>query len=241
MNIYSEFFKFLASHKWQDEPAHDSDQVPSLAQLSEQLNISVSSLREQLEAAKALGFVEVRPRTGIRRLPYSFLPAVRQSLGFALQQDRSYFASFSDLRNHLEAAYWYEAVSLLTPEDEQLLIKLEEQAQKKLHGSPIRIPHREHRQLHLTIFGRLDNLFVKNLLEAYWEAYETAGLNVFADLEYLQTVWEYHRIMVEAICRKDYEAGFLALVEHKELLYHRPETGAGEASRQMTERSLKGD
>lgn len=229
MHTYSEFFKFLASSGWQDNESSNSDQVPSLAQLSEQLNMSVSSLREQLEAAKALGFVEVRPRTGIRRLPYSFLPAVRQSLGFALQQDRSYFAHFSDLRNHLEAAYWFEAVALLTAEDEKLLLGLVEQAQKKLHGAPIRIPHREHRQLHLTIFGRLDNLFVKNLLEAYWEAYETAGLNVFADLEYLQTVWEYHRVMVEAICCKNYEAGYRALVEHRELLYHRPEQVSAEA------------
>lgn len=239
MHTYSEFFKFLASSGWQEDDSASSDQVPSLAQLSEQLNISVSSLREQLEAAKALGFVEVRPRTGIRRLPYSFLPAVRQSLGFALQQDRSYFAHFSDLRNHLEAAYWFQAVSLLTSEDELLLVKLVEQAEQKLRGAPIRIPHREHRQLHLTIFGRLDNLFVKNLLEAYWEAYETAGLNVFADLEYLQTVWAYHRVMVDAICRKDYEAGYQALVEHRELLYHRPEQGTLENGRQAPE--MNGD
>jgi DNA-binding FadR family transcriptional regulator len=37
--------------------------------MSKELGVSVALLREQLEVAKAIGLVEVRPRTGIRRLP----------------------------------------------------------------------------------------------------------------------------------------------------------------------------
>jgi DNA-binding GntR family transcriptional regulator len=59
------------------------------------------------------------------------------------------------------------------------------------------------------------------ILEAYWEAYEAVGLNVYADYEYLQEVWSYHQKMVDAICRGDFELGYQALVEHKDLLYHR--------------------
>ena len=59
-------------------------------------------------------------------------------------------------------------------------------------------------------------------LEAYWEAYEAVGLNLFTDYAYLTEVWTYHQQMVDAIVKGDYEAGYQALVKHKDLLYHRP-------------------
>lgn len=212
----SEFLRYLAAHE-QDETG-----LPALTDLSRELGTSVASLREQLEVARALGLVEVRPRTGIRRLPYSFLPAVRQSLGYAMALDEDRFAAYADLRKHVEAAYWHEAVKKLTDEDQARLRSLMERAWAKLNGAPIQIPHDEHKQLHLTIFGRLNNPFVSGILEAYWEAYEAIGLNVFTDYQYLQEVWRYHQQMVDAICNQDYEAGYKALLEHTDLIYHRP-------------------
>lgn len=197
--------------------------LPSLNDLSDQLGMSVSRVREQLEVARALGWVEVRPRTGIRRLPYSFLPAMRQSLNYAIALDRSYFEQFSDLRNQVEAAYWHKAVAMLSPEDIEELQGLIERAWYKLRGTPIRIPHQEHRDLHLTIFRRLNNTFVQGILVAFWEAYEAVGLNLYADYAYLETVWEYHEEMVEALSRGDAQGGFQALVAHKDLLSHRPD------------------
>lgn len=213
----SEFLRYLAAHQ-QDETG-----LPALTDLGRQLGISVASLREQLEVARALGLVEVRPRTGIRRLPYSFLPAVRQSLGYAMSLDENSFETFADLRKHVEAAYWHEAVQQLTAEDQSYLQSLMERAWSKLNGASIQIPHDEHKQLHLTIYKRLNNSFVSGILEAYWEAYESIGLNVFTDYKYLQEVWQYHQKMVDAICNKDYEAGYKALLDHTDLLYHRPE------------------
>jgi len=190
--------------------------------MGQQLNISVARLREQLEVARALGLVEVRPRTGIRRLPYSFYPAVRQSLDYALTLDGSYFDHFADLRNRLEAAYWHQAVCLLTSQDLAELQKLVKIAWDKLRAPQIQIPHNEHRQLHLTIYRRLENPFVIGILEAYWEAYEAIGLNLYAGIEYLQEVWDYHQRMVDAICAGDFDAGYQALVEHTDLLHQRP-------------------
>jgi DNA-binding FadR family transcriptional regulator len=60
------------------------------------------------------------------------------------------------------------------------------------------------------------------ILEAYWEAYEEVGLNLYSDYANLQLVWEYHQKMVDAICRGDYEAGYSALLEHTQLLQYRP-------------------
>lgn len=219
MQLEYEFLHHLASS---DGGAEETTRIPPLNELSQELGISVASLREQLEVAKALGLVEVRPRTGIRRLPYTFFPAVRQSLAYAMQIDRAYFDAFSELRNHIEAAYWYEAVSLLTVQDITELDALVVRAWDKLRSPQIEIPHIEHRNLHLGIFRRLDNTFVLGILEAYWEAYEAVGLNLYAGYDYLQGVWEYHQRMVDAISSGDFDAGYQALVEHKDLLYHRP-------------------
>jgi DNA-binding FadR family transcriptional regulator len=116
-------------------------------------------------------------------------------------------------------AYWHEAVKLLTPDDHTLLCNLVARAWEKLRGSPIQIPHPEHRELHLTIYHRLNNPFVTGLLQSYWEAYEAVGLNFFTDYNYLTEVWQYHQKMVDAICENDIEAGYKALSEHSDLIY----------------------
>jgi DNA-binding FadR family transcriptional regulator len=198
------------------------DKVPSLKELSKELNMSVSTLREQLEVAKAMGFVEVKPHTGIRRLPYSFFPAVMRSLSYAIKLDDHNFRSFAELRNRVEEAYWYQAVKLLDTQDHSELKQLIKQAFEKLNGTPVQIPHVEHRQLHMKLFEHLENPFVLGILEAFWEAYEAVGFSMYADYDYLQHVWEYHRKMVEAVCVGDFKAGYQALVFHKDLLFHHP-------------------
>jgi DNA-binding FadR family transcriptional regulator len=218
IDVISEFMRYLAKH-----PQTDTQGLPALTELSRELGVSVPLLREQLEVARALGLVDVRPRLGIRRLPYTFRPAVRQSLAYALALDESKFQKYSELRNHVETAYWDEAVRKLTEQDKQELRSLIARARQKLEGSPIQVPHEEHRALHLLIYRRLENPFVTGLLEAYWDAYEGVGLNVFAGgYEYLQEVWKYHELMVESICNGDYQAGREALEKHIDLLYHRP-------------------
>jgi DNA-binding FadR family transcriptional regulator len=218
----SEFLRYLANFG-----DGNGQKLPALNKLSRELGVSMASLREQLEVARALGLVEVRPRTGTKRLPYSFTPAVRQSLRYALILNNEYFQKYSEVRKHIESAYWYEAVQLLTENDKHELENLLARAKEKLHGSPIQIPHEEHRNLHMLIYQRLENPFVTGLLEAYWDAYEAVGLNVFTGgLSYLEEVWEYHTQMVEAICNGDHEAGYQALIQHTDLLYHRSETNS---------------
>jgi DNA-binding FadR family transcriptional regulator len=214
----SDFLHYLAAAELDDE----AERLPSLAALSKSLGMSVAGLREQLEVAKALGLVEVRPRTGIRRLPYNFFPTVQTSLAYALETDPGYFTAFADLRNQLEAAYWDQAVCKLTPQDHHELQALMAKAWDKLRGEPVQIPFDEHRRLHLCIFRRLENPFVLGLLDAYWDAYQAVGLSLYADYGYLHQVWTYHQKMVDAICAGDFAEGFQMLVQHKDLLYHHP-------------------
>ncbi len=212
-----EFVRYLAQQKTNGENG-----LPSLNDLSRELGISVASLREQLEVAKALGLVEVRPRTGMKTLPYQFTPAVQESLSYALEISPTFFDKFSDLRQHIESAYFHEAVALLIEEDKQELTSLIQRAWDKLRGHPIQIPQAEHRQLHTSLYQRLENPFVSGLLEAYWDAYEQVGLNLYADYTYLQQVWLYHEKIVMNIISGDIQSAYQALLEHTRLIATRP-------------------
>jgi DNA-binding FadR family transcriptional regulator len=200
---------------------HAGDRIPALNELSDEMGISVGKLREQMEVARTLGLVEVRPRTGIRLEPFDFLPAVRTSMLFGLAQDASLFEQFGTLRNHVEASFWHEAVALLTEQDKRDLQDLIKAAWAKLKGPNIQIPHAEHRELHLTIFRRLNNPFVHGILEAYWEAYEAVELNLYSDYQYLHEVWTYHQKIVDAITENQPDVGHVLLREHASLLRHR--------------------
>lgn len=218
MNNRNKFDLLFYLSQYTHQPEKEECEIPSLKELSNQQGVSISKLREQLSVAREFGFVEVQPRTGISLLPYSFAPAVRRSLLYALSLDRNYFADFSDLRRHVESNYWFKAVAKLTPEDIQTLEGLVTQAMDKLQGHPPQLPHQEHRDLHLTIYGKLENVFVVGLLEAYWDAYEEVGFSQYTGLDYLKSVWEYHRRIVEAIRVGDMEKGYQFLLEHMDLI-----------------------
>ncbi|MBI5929361.1 MAG: FadR family transcriptional regulator [Chloroflexi bacterium] len=226
LNLESELLDYLAEASCQPEA---DTRIPALGQLSSELHVSVSKLREQLEVARVLGLVTVRPRTGIHRQEFNFMSAVRLSLFFALAGDITLFDDYSDLRKHVEMSFWHEAVARLTDDDKTRLRQLVARAWEKLRGSPVRIPHAEHREFHLTIFSKLDNVFVRGLLEAYWEAYEAVELNKYADLAYLSEVWSYHERITEDIIRGDVDSSLRAFEEHTKLLpsYHTHEEHRG--------------
>lgn len=212
----SRFLTYLAKAS-----AKGVETLPSLDVLSEELGMSVSTLREQLQVARAMGLVEVKPRRGIKPLPYHFKPAVLKSLAYAVSLDKQMFRQFSDLRNHIEASYWYQAVSALLPEDIRSLHGIIKEAEKKLNSDPIQIPHDEHRRLHLTIFSRLENCFIQGILESYWDIYEAVGLSFYEDRKYLERVWSYHRLMVDSITNEEFLSGYQALIAHMDLLFQR--------------------
>ena len=125
------------------------------------------------------------------------------------------------MRSHIEAAYWQQAARLLTSDDLDYLQTLIDHAKKKLQGQPVQIPHAEHRELHMTIYRRLENPFVIGLLEVYWELYEAVGLDVYTDLSYLEEVWDYHQKMIDSIRKKEFDAGYQNLLDHMNMLYRR--------------------
>ncbi len=207
------FLAYLAQ-----KSAKGENQIPPLSILSQELGMSVSSLREQMELARTIGLIEAHPRSGIQLQPYSFKPAVIRSLAYAIMASKKSFAEFSDLRKNLEKAYFPKAVRLLTSENIHQMQELVRNAKLKLGSNPIQIPNPEHRQFHLSMYINLRNDFVTSLLEAYWMMYESVGLDLYTDLAYLIKVWNYHERIVNLIEDGQFNQSYEFLVEHMELI-----------------------
>jgi DNA-binding FadR family transcriptional regulator len=215
----SAFLRYLV-----DSQVAPGERLPTLNQIGKELGVSVGKLREQLEIARGLGLVSVRPRVGIVREPFDFSQAVLAGVLFGLGTGEAHFKQFSDLRQAIEIDFWDTAVRGLTSEDKTYLQLLIDRAWGKLKGSPIHVPNEEHRQLHLGIFCRLENPFVQGMLAAYWDAYEASELTRFAPYDYWLEVWEYHEKIVAALVANEFAAGLALLKTHFGLL---PELATG--------------
>jgi DNA-binding FadR family transcriptional regulator len=209
----SDFLNYLIEHH-----IDPGDKLPSLNEIGDAMGVSVGKLREELAVARELGVVSVRPRLGIQREPFDFAQAVLPAILFSLATGEATFAQLSRLRRTIETSFWDEAVVCLTADDRLHLRDLVNRDWGKLRGEPIHIPNTEHRQLHLTIFGRLDNPFVHGLLVAYWDAYDASELTRFQSYQYWTDVWSYHEQIVSALCADDFERGRQLLNEHFALL-----------------------
>ena len=217
----SPFLKYLI-----DNNVVPGQRLPALNEISSEMSMSVGKLREQLEVARSMGLVSARPRLGIQREPFDFSKIILNGVLFGLANDEADFEQISQLRQIVEAGFWEEAVVMLTREDKEHLIDLVGKAWAKLRGEPIHIPNGEHRDLHLTIFSRLDNPFVKGILSTYWDAYEASEWTRFVRYEYWVDVWTYHERIVKALLSNDFALGRQLLVEHFTLLKSTPTPAA---------------
>jgi len=192
--------------------------LPPMDELAEGLGVSRGKLREELIAIQAYGIVEMRPGDGTYVRPFDFYTATRTLALYAIECDRKHFDQLYEVRIQLEFAFWERAARSLTQEDIDKLQRIIESAEKKLHGTPVEIPHDEHREFHTIIFSRLNNEFAQGILKAYWDAYEAVGLNRYFELSYYESMWNSHRKMVEAIEKGRYEDGKETLTDHFTLL-----------------------
>lgn len=204
--------------KYLSDASRKGESIPSIAELSVKLGISTASVREQLEVAKELGFVEVRTRTGIQISDFCLTQPLSLSMSYGLRVDPALFAEYASLRQRLEIAYWYDACSLLEKSDVEELHKIEERAGWKMSQRPMIIPMIEHRRFHLVIYRPLHNRVLNSILETYWDLYEASRLHFYRNHEYLESVWSYHRQILEAITNRAYDKGYEALVTHFDLM-----------------------
>lgn len=212
----SEFLTYLAAL-----PVESDQRIPPLNILSKQLGISVATLREQLEEARSMGVVEVKPKAGIRKLPYDFAAALKPGLAYAMHGGCISYQQFADLRKHLETVYFVEAAQTLDNRAIDHLENLVESTLMTIKETPGKVPFKAHREFHTLIYKELNNQYLNGILDAFWEVYHLSGLEVYPDFTYIERVWQYHARIVEQIRNRNYSAGLSLLIEHMDLVNQR--------------------
>jgi DNA-binding FadR family transcriptional regulator len=177
---------------------------------------------------QAYGVVDMRPGDGTYVCPFDFYTAIRTLVLYGTACDWKNFDHFYKLRVQVESGFWEEAAASLAGEDKQELLAILERAERKLNSTPVEIPHKEHRDLHLLLFRGVDNKFVQGLLRAYWDTYEAVGFHRYYDYSYYADIWAGHREMVEAVVAGNLEEGRKAMAEHFALLENRLQGGSEE-------------
>jgi len=108
LNLVSDILDYIVRHQLQP-----GDRLPTIPELSQELEVSVSKVREELAVARSLGLVQIKPRTGTQIQPYDFGPAASLSVIYALGLNQKHFYDFARLRTSVELGFWYDAVSRL--------------------------------------------------------------------------------------------------------------------------------
>lgn len=198
--------------------AKEGNSIPSIAQISSDLGLSISSVREQLEVARQLELVEVKTKTGIQTATFSAAPSICLAFRYGLELQPEMIWDLLSVRQHLELSYWQEAVVNLTKKDVDHLVEIVDSAFKKIDSHPVIIPVEEHKEFHLAIYRPLNNNFLISILESYWQISEESGKSVLTDKTDLLNIWTYHRKIQQAIAIKEYDLGYQALMTHFEIL-----------------------
>jgi DNA-binding FadR family transcriptional regulator len=213
----SPLLQYLAAY-----PVNGDVGLPTVAEISDTLGVSVGKLREELAHARGLGLVSLRPRVGMRREPFSFARVILPAILFGLATGEVTFAQMVQLRRGVEESLWDQAVARLTSADFSHLRALIAAADARLSRPQAIIPHQEHRDFHLTIFSRLENRLVQGILEAYWDVYEANEIGRYYTYAYWREVWHYHTLIVDALEAGDTALARQRLVEHFNLLQTTP-------------------
>lgn len=217
--LNSPFLQYLIDHN-----IESGVELPTLAEISTDLGMSVGKLREEVAYARKLGLLAIKPRVGMRRNQFDFLPAILPSILFSLTTGEAQFEHLSQLRRAIEEGLWHNAIATMQPEDYVKLHAIIAQAKQKLANERIIIPHQEHRDFHITFFERFDNPFVHGVLTAYWDVYEARSFGRYQTYEYWQEVWRYHQLIVDSAESGDIAQSLAYLQEHFRLLKTTPET-----------------
>ncbi|MEL7644765.1 MAG: FCD domain-containing protein [Anaerolineaceae bacterium] len=215
MKNKSELLDYLAEAQRAQAP------IPSIPELSHLLGISVASVREQLEVARTLGFVDVKTKVGIQNREFSLNQCLELGLRYGAKVQPNVPDALRDLRKHIEISYWHEAAPQLTSGEIQSLYRIVEAALVGIGREPTYFPQTEHREFHMLIFAHLENQIAKNILETFWKLTVDYERNLFPDRAYLENVWNYHRRIADALAARDYERGYQWLVEHMDLVKQR--------------------
>jgi DNA-binding FadR family transcriptional regulator len=141
------------------------DALPPETQLTRDLGVSRSSVREAVKALESLGILETRPGKGLYVRPFSLDP-ILDNLAYSLLFDRDSIVELLDVREQLEVGLLPRIAGRLTPAQLELLHGLVRRQREKAERGES--PLEEDRFFHRTLMEAVGNRLALKLLDVFW-------------------------------------------------------------------------
>jgi DNA-binding FadR family transcriptional regulator len=187
------------------------DPLPAEGELSAQLGVSRTSVREAIKALESVGMLEVRRGSGVFVRAFSLEPLL-ENLSYGMLSELRELDELLEVRRALEVGMISGAMAAITPEDiaalREIVAKMRERAGR---GEPFL---EEDRRFHQVLFASLGNHTLQRLLDIFWLTFRQAARHVdIADDEPLRTA-QAHADILDALEAADREQAQRALDAH---------------------------
>jgi GntR family transcriptional repressor for pyruvate dehydrogenase complex len=180
------------------------DKLPSESQLTEQMGVGRTALREAIKMLSALGVIEVKQGDGSYIVKGASLAAMNP-LVFAILLEAGMNLELLELRTLLEVGYCQLASEKASPEDIQLIIEagklFEEKATSKIRDSDDLT--RADLEFHFSIMNATHNPLVVRISRVVEELFFGSIRTTISRIEGRQWGVDGHRNIISAIQAKD--------------------------------------
>lgn len=187
------------------------DPLPSEATLARELGTSRASLREGIKSLEALGIVEVRRGEGLFVKAFS-LDSIFNNLPYSFTIDGHSLRELTQLRGALEEGLMWMVVQHI---DAGIIQQLEGLLQKmELKARAAQTFEIEDQAFHRTLYIPLNNPFVLQMVDLFWEIFQRLHANEAVQKTALLRSAKEHRAIVEALKERNAERATIAMREH---------------------------
>jgi DNA-binding FadR family transcriptional regulator len=190
------------------------DPLPTEKDLAEKFGISRTVVREALKGLETLGIIEVKHGIGRFIREFNF-EAILKNLPYGLQINIQNFREILEIRLCLESWFIAKDIAQFTPSDidelKGILTELETQI---LHNAEEQELIETHTRFHCALYKRSKNSLLVNLIKIFSTIQRNLTLSHRYKTGDRKQFIEQHKLLLEAIEKRDSELAQKRLEEH---------------------------
>jgi DNA-binding FadR family transcriptional regulator len=187
------------------------NKLPSESELSSELGVSRTAIREGLKSLEAVGVINAQQGKG-RFVSKFDSGAIADNLAFSLILDRPSLQEVLEIRKALETKFLSQAAVLLVDDDFEALGQLVRRMSRKVKEPTTFL--QEDMEFHRILFRKLNNRVLLNILEIFWKLFGQVEEGTEHTVEQLTEAVNQHKAIVAALRKGNVSRVERLLEEH---------------------------
>jgi DNA-binding FadR family transcriptional regulator len=176
------------------------DKLPSESELSSELGVSRTAIREGLRSLEAVGVITTHQGKG-RFVSQFDSTTIADSLAISLSFDQPSLREILEIRKTLETGFLSRAAPLLTQDDLDALDHLVHRMRVRLKKPTTFL--QEDMEFHRVLFRKLNNRILLNILEVFWKLFGRIEEGSKHTADQLTEAVNQHETIVNALRKGD--------------------------------------